>query len=82
MVLHIDSLGDADPIPISMDAPPYVVIRVQPLSGQSCRYSVISSDPEDEPEEEDVQMALVPSKVIQTSKGLYNLYNDVVLIFS
>ena len=72
VVLHIDSLGNADPLPFGMDGPPYVVIRVKPMPADLCRYSVHSLDPDEEPEEDVVQSDRVPSRVIQTSMGSFN----------
>ncbi|KAI5117382.1 hypothetical protein M0805_009072 [Coniferiporia weirii] len=66
IVLHIDSLGDADPLPFGMNGPPYVVVRVQPLPGELCRYTVHSNDPNDEPEEDIVQTARVPARIVHT----------------
>ncbi|KAH8118741.1 RhoGEF domain-containing protein [Phellopilus nigrolimitatus] len=60
IVLHIDSLGIADPLPFGMDGPPY------PLPGELCRYVVHSNDPDDESEEDVVQTARVPSRIVQT----------------
>jgi hypothetical protein len=57
----------ADPIPFGVDGPPFVVIRVHLMDGGLCRYSVHSSDPNDEEEEEIVQTGKVSSRVIQTS---------------
>jgi protein ECT2 len=64
----VDSLGSADPIPFGMNGPPYVVVRVQPMAGDLCRYTVSSSDPNDEGEEDIVQTARVPGRIVQTSK--------------
>ncbi|EKM80039.1 hypothetical protein AGABI1DRAFT_57412 [Agaricus bisporus var. burnettii JB137-S8] len=66
IVVHIDPLGSADPIPFGIGAPPFARIRVQPLAGGLCRYSVSSDDPDDETEEDIVQTERVPSRVIQT----------------
>lgn len=68
IVVHIDPLGSADPIPFGIEAPPFARIRVQPLAGGLCRYSVASNDPDDEPEEDIVQTERVPNRVIQTSE--------------
>ena len=68
IVLHIDPLGSADPLPLGMDCPPYVVVRVQPMAGEISRYSVTSADPNGDPEEEIVQTARIPGRVVQTSK--------------
>lgn len=70
MVVHIerDRYSTADPIPFGIGGPPFVVIRVQLLDGGLCRYSVGSSDPNDEGEEDIVQTPRVPSRVIQTSE--------------
>ncbi|TDL29908.1 hypothetical protein BD410DRAFT_811372 [Rickenella mellea] len=66
VVVHIDALGCADPLPFGMNGPPFVVVRVQPMAGELCRYTVSSSDPEDEPEEDIVQTARVPGRIVQT----------------
>ena len=72
MVLHIDSLGTADPIPFGVDgASPLVVIRVQPLAGDVCRYAVKSTDLNDEGEEIVLDTPLIVDKAIQTSNLLY-----------
>ncbi|EJD01616.1 uncharacterized protein FOMMEDRAFT_126677 [Fomitiporia mediterranea MF3/22] len=78
IVLHIDSLGDADPLLFGMDGPPYVVIRVRPIPGDLCRYSVLSCDPDEEPDEDVVQSARIPSRVIQTihQYGLFKFKTD------
>jgi len=70
MVVHIDPLGSADPIPFGMGAPPFARIRVQPLAGGLCRYSVSSNDPDDEHEEDIVQTERIPTRIIQTSELL------------
>ncbi|KAF9464393.1 hypothetical protein BDZ94DRAFT_1161981 [Collybia nuda] len=66
IVVHIDPLGSADPIPFGMGTPPFARIRVQPMAGGLCRYAVSSSDPADEGEEDIVQTERVPSRVVQT----------------
>ena len=68
-MVHIDRdrYGSADPIPFGLGGPPFVVIRVQLMDGGLCRYSVRSSDPNDEGEEDIVQTARVPLRVVQTS---------------
>ena len=68
MVLHIDSLGNADPLPFGLDAPPHVVVRIQPLPGELCRYTVLSDDSTDGPEEDVVQSHCVPERIVHTSK--------------
>lgn len=65
--MHIDPSGSADPIPFGVNAPPFVVIRVRPMAGELSRYTVTSSDPNDEGEEDIVQTARVPSRITQTS---------------
>lgn len=67
--MHIDRdrHPTADPIPFGVNGPPFVVIRVHLMDGGLCRYSVRSSDPNDEEEEEIVQTGKVSSRVIQTS---------------
>ncbi|KAJ7590868.1 hypothetical protein C8J56DRAFT_934088 [Mycena floridula] len=66
VVVHIDALGCADKIPFGMESAPFVVIRLQPLAGGVCRYKVTSSDPSDTGEEDIVQTARVPSRIILT----------------
>lgn len=78
--MHVDSLGNADPLPFGMDGPPYVVIRVRPMPGELCRYSVHSLDPDEEPEEDVVQSGRVPSRVIQTSMCGYWMFIGTCLI--
>ncbi|KAI6047452.1 hypothetical protein EDC04DRAFT_2864519 [Pisolithus marmoratus] len=66
IVMHIDPLGTADPIPFGMGGPPYVIVRVQPMAGEISRYSVTSTDPNGDPEEEIVQTARIPGRIVQT----------------
>ncbi|KIJ70110.1 hypothetical protein HYDPIDRAFT_104781 [Hydnomerulius pinastri MD-312] len=66
IVMHIDPQGTADPLPFGMAGPPYVVVRVQPMAGEISRYSVTSSDPIDEPEEDIMQTARIPGRIVQT----------------
>ena len=73
--MQIDSLGSADPIPFGVQGPPYVLIRVQPIEGELCRYSVTyhnpnesSSDDDNHGEEDIVQLSRVPERIVQTSK--------------
>ncbi|KAF8812237.1 hypothetical protein BYT27DRAFT_7182669 [Phlegmacium glaucopus] len=66
VVVHIDPLGSADPLPFGLGGPPFAVIRVQPMAGGLCRYAVSSSEPGDEGEEDIVQTGRVPSRVVQT----------------
>ncbi|KAH7887610.1 hypothetical protein F5I97DRAFT_1861578 [Phlebopus sp. FC_14] len=66
IVMHIDPLGTADPIPFGMGGPPYVVVRVQPMAGEISRYAVTSSDPNDEPEEDIVQTSRIPGRIVHT----------------
>ena len=68
MVLHIDEFGTSDPVPFGIDGPPFVSIRVQPIAGALCRYKVTSSDPNDETEEDIVQIGRVSDRVIHTSE--------------
>ncbi|PPQ64623.1 hypothetical protein CVT24_008360 [Panaeolus cyanescens] len=65
VVVHIDPAG-ADPLPFGMNGPPFVVIRVQPMEGFLCRYSVLSSEPNNDIDEDIVQTDKIPSRVIQT----------------
>jgi hypothetical protein len=67
IVVHIDALGSADKIPFGVGAPPFGIIRLQPLAGGVCRYKVSSSDPSDPGEEDIVQTARVPSRIVLTS---------------
>ena len=73
IVLHIDPLRPADPLPLGMDCLPYVVVRVQPMAGEISRYSVTSVDPNGDPEEEIVHTARIPGRVVQTSKHTSSL---------
>ncbi|KAJ7498756.1 RhoGEF domain-containing protein [Mycena latifolia] len=66
IVVHIDALGSADKIPFGVGAPPFGVIRLQPLAGGVCRYKVTSSDPSDPGEEDIVQTTRVPSRIVLT----------------
>jgi len=68
VVVHIDPSGCADPIPFGMGGPPLVVIRIQPMAGELCRYTVTSREPTDEGEEDIVQTARVPARIVHTSK--------------
>ncbi|KZS91196.1 hypothetical protein SISNIDRAFT_456791 [Sistotremastrum niveocremeum HHB9708] len=73
VVFHIDPLGTADPIPFGVGGGPCVVIRVQPMAGELCRFSVTSTDPNDEGEEDIEQTPNIPSRVVRTihEYGLY-----------
>ncbi|KAJ7507977.1 hypothetical protein B0H11DRAFT_1969560 [Mycena galericulata] len=66
IVVHIDALGSADKIPFGVGAPPFGVIRLQPLAGGVCRYKVSSSDPSDPGEEDIVQTTRIPSRIVLT----------------
>ncbi|KAF7301817.1 DH domain-containing protein [Mycena indigotica] len=66
IVVHIDAHGSADKIPFGMGSPPFGVIRLQPLAGGLCRYKVTSSDPSDPGEEDIVQTARVPARIVLT----------------
>ncbi|KAJ7276557.1 hypothetical protein B0H12DRAFT_1085926 [Mycena haematopus] len=66
IVVHIDALGSADKIPFGVGAPPFAVIRLQPLAGGVCRYKVSSSDPSDPGEEDIVQTTRVSSRIVLT----------------
>ncbi|KAF5388006.1 hypothetical protein D9615_000543 [Tricholomella constricta] len=65
IVVHIDPLGSSDPIPLGMGVAPFASIRIQPLAGQLCRYTVKSSV-DDETEEDIVQTERVPSRIVDT----------------
>lgn len=72
VVVHIDAEGTADPVPFGMGGPgaggaPYVVIRVQPLAGELCRFSVSSCNDDDEREEDIVHSPSIPARIVQTS---------------
>ncbi|KEP51744.1 RhoGEF gef2 protein [Rhizoctonia solani 123E] len=67
VVVHIDAEGTADPLPFGMGgAAPYVVIRVQPLAGELCRFAVSSCNEDDEREEDIVHTPSVPGRIVQT----------------
>jgi hypothetical protein len=67
-VVHIDELGTSDPLPFGINGPPFVSIRVQPIPGALARFKVASSDPNDENEEDIVQIGRVSDRVIHTSE--------------
>ncbi|KAI0371548.1 hypothetical protein BV20DRAFT_993203 [Pilatotrama ljubarskyi] len=66
IVMHVDPDAVADAIPFGSRAPPYVVVRVQPMAGELARYKVTSSDPDDEPEEDIMQTSRIPERIVQT----------------
>ncbi|KAK0468197.1 uncharacterized protein EV420DRAFT_1635453 [Desarmillaria tabescens] len=66
IVVHIDANGSADRLPFGIGSPPFAIIRLQPLPGGVCRYKVTSSDPSDQGEEDIVQTARVPDRIILT----------------
>lgn len=69
VVLHIDSLGTADPIPFGIDgASPLVIMRVQPLAGDLSRFEVKSTDLSDEGEVLHLQTILIAEKAVHTSE--------------
>jgi len=68
VVVHIDELGTSDPLPFGINSPPFVSIRVQPIAGALARFKVTSSDPNDENEEDIVQIGRVSDRVIHTSE--------------
>lgn len=68
VVVHIDSLGNADPLPFGLDAPPHVIVRVQPKTGELCRYSVLSDDAADDAEGEVIQSYCIPERIAHTSE--------------
>ncbi|KAF5390648.1 hypothetical protein D9757_002643 [Collybiopsis confluens] len=78
IVVHIDELGTADDIPFGICAPPFAVIRIQPLAGGVCRFKVTSSDPSDPEDEDVVQTARVPSRIVLTINqfGLFQFKTD------
>ncbi|CDO69915.1 hypothetical protein BN946_scf184568.g1 [Trametes cinnabarina] len=66
IVMHVDPEGVADAIPFGSHSPPYVVVRVQPMAGELSRYTVTSSSPDDEPEEDIMQTSRIPERIVQT----------------
>ncbi|KAJ1308946.1 hypothetical protein OPQ81_004629 [Rhizoctonia solani] len=67
VVVHIDAEGTADPLPFGMGgAAPYVIIRIQPLAGELCRFAVSSCNEDDEREEDIVHTPSVPGRIVQT----------------
>ncbi|KAF8639693.1 hypothetical protein AX17_000955 [Amanita inopinata Kibby_2008] len=66
IIVHIDPIGSADPIPFGIGGPPFARIRLQPMAGGLCRFAVSSNDPTDEGEEDIVQTERVPSRIVQT----------------
>ncbi|KAG6831397.1 hypothetical protein H0H92_010999 [Tricholoma furcatifolium] len=65
IVVHIDGLGSSDALPLGMGVAPFASIRIQPLAGQLCRYTVTSSI-DDDTEEDIVQTERVPSRIVDT----------------
>ncbi|KAG6854872.1 hypothetical protein C0991_012062 [Blastosporella zonata] len=65
IVVHVDSLGSADALPLGMGIAPFASIRIQPLAGQLCRY-IVSSSMDDYAEEDIVQTERVPSRIVDT----------------
>ncbi|KAG6880357.1 hypothetical protein C0992_007768 [Termitomyces sp. T32_za158] len=65
IVVHIDPLGSSDALPLGLGVAPFASIRIQPLAGQLCRYTVRSSM-DDDAEEDIVQTERVPSRIIDT----------------
>lgn len=74
-MVHIDALGSADPIPFGTPGPPFVVVRIQPMAGELARYTVESSDLNDEGEEDILQIARVPNRIVQTSTYIQTTLN-------
>ncbi|KAF9534699.1 hypothetical protein CPB83DRAFT_780431 [Crepidotus variabilis] len=68
VVVHIDRdrASPADSLPFGLGGPPFVVIRVSLMDAGLCRYSVRSSDPNDEGEEDIIKCGNVQSRVTQT----------------
>lgn len=80
--MHIDSLGTADPISFGTDGTaPFVVIRVQPLAGDVCRFLVSSTDPQDAGENEIEHTVRVPSRIVRTST-IYSIAVEHTLTWS
>ena len=77
MVLHIDELSTSDPIPFGVHGTPLVSIRVQPIAGALARYKVTSSDPNDENEEDIVQIGRVADRVVHTSESSVPRFSPV-----
>ncbi|CCL98268.1 uncharacterized protein FIBRA_00262 [Fibroporia radiculosa] len=79
IVLHIDPLGSADPIPFGIRGPPLVIVRVQPLAGELCRYKVTSAIPSDDDDEDIVQTARVPERIVHTTHqyGLFKFHTGI-----
>ena len=80
--MQIDVAGDADDLPFGINGPPYVVARVELLEGELARYSVRSNtliSPEtEEPnfEEEIIQSARVPERIIRSGKAFHSTIHD------
>ncbi|RDX53766.1 hypothetical protein OH76DRAFT_1342147 [Lentinus brumalis] len=79
IVMHIDQEGVADAIPFGDIEGPYVIVRVQPMAGELARYNVTSSY-EDEPEEDIMQTARIPERIVQTihQYGLFKFQTNGV----
>jgi hypothetical protein len=79
IVVHIDALGSADPIPLGI-GPPYVAVRIQPMAGELARYTVSSSHINDDAEEDIVHTSRVPAKIVQTSQFISRAARDIDVI--
>lgn len=60
-----------------------MIVRVHPMSGEISRYSVSSSDPNDDPEEEIVQTSRIPGRIVQTSEPplISDLFDHSLIFF-
>ncbi|KAG6911239.1 hypothetical protein DXG01_003106 [Tephrocybe rancida] len=65
IVVHIDPLGSSDSLPLGLGLAPFASIRIQPLAGKVCRYTVRSSL-DDDVEEDIVQTERVHSRIVDT----------------
>ncbi|KAG6821575.1 hypothetical protein H0H93_000084 [Arthromyces matolae] len=81
IVVHIDPLGSSDALPLGLGAAPFASIRIQPLAGQLCRYTVRSSM-DDDAEEDIVQTDRVPSRIVDTSQPNFLFLSTVPYPFN
>jgi protein ECT2 len=68
VVVHIDPLGSADPVPFGMGCAPILRIRVQPMAGSVCRLVAQSFDPEEPGDDDVIRTDKVDKWIIDTSE--------------
>ncbi|EJU06625.1 hypothetical protein DACRYDRAFT_103575 [Dacryopinax primogenitus] len=75
IVLHVDPREtQADDLPFGVDGGPYVIVRVQPMEGDLARIRVTTRDPAEPIEEDIIETAEIPARVINTIQQ-YRLFH-------